>query len=578
MIKKYSNRKIADIFYEIGQMLELVGENRFKTIAYENAAGIIKVYPEELYDIYHRDGLRGLTKINGIGESIASKAEALITKGKLPFYEQLKKKVDPIALKLVGITGIGPQTALELVRILKPKSLVDLKAKLKKERPGDNFGSKQIQNILTELSERRHEKRYLLSEVEPIAQRIVTWLLERPEVTQADPVGSLRRRKETIGDIDLVCASKNRKATVEAFTQAGFTERIVVAGLGLTTIVHESGFQVDLELVEPADYGALLQHFTGGKEHNVALRTWAQTKGWTLSEKGIENIKTGRTKRFKSEKSFYKALGMKWMPAELRENRGEIEAALADELPRLVDKNDIVADLHMHTDASDGKLSLEEMAEAAYKNGYEYIAITDHSQGAGRGLGPRQLVKHIEKIKKLDQKYKQKKFRILAGVEANIRPDGTIDVADKILKEFDWVIASIHSSFRFSPSVMTKRLVKAIENPYVDCIGHPATRKLLSRESINVNWATIYETAAKAKTLLEINADPHRLDLADTRIQAAKESGVKFAINTDAHAASDFEYLSYGLAMARRGWLEKKDVVNTKSYQDFSNWLKIRRS
>lgn len=562
---RFSNREVAEILSEIGQMMELKGENKFKIIAYENAANIVRTYPHDLATIYEEDGISGLDAIEGIGEKISQKLTTLFSTGRLPYYEQLKELTPPLQLVLLGITGIGPQTAKKLTETLRAKNLSDLKRKLQTRTAAEHFGQKTLENILSALKERRHEDRHLLSEVEPIATAIVEFLRGLPEVAAADPVGSLRRRKETIGDIDLVAASKDRKATVAALGMATFTRRVITAGVGQTTILHESGLQIDLELVSPAEYGSLLQHFTGGKEHNVALRTWADNRGWSLSEKGITSIRTGKLKQYATEEQFYAALKMDWIPPELRENQGEIEAGIAHALPSLISEQDIRGNLHIHTAASDGELSLTEMVKAAHTYGYKYIAITDHSHGAGGGLTDTELAKHRDAIRKLDRAYAAKGMRIFAGVEVNIKPDGSLDVDDAVLATLDFVIASVHSSFRQSIDEMTKRVLSAIRHPDVDCIGHPSGRKLLHREEIQLNWDELYRAASDANTFLEINASPDRLDLSDTRVRAAKEQGVQFVINTDAHRPEHFEFMRYGVGVARRGWLAKQDVLNTQT-------------
>ncbi|MEK7184373.1 MAG: DNA polymerase/3'-5' exonuclease PolX [Patescibacteria group bacterium] len=576
-IHRFSNHEIAELLFEIGQLLELTGENRFKVIAYENAARTIQTYPHDLATMYEATGTQGLDAIQGVGEKIAQKMSILFDTGKLPFYEKLQKTVPPLQLVLLGITGIGPQTAKKLTDTFRPKNLSDLKRKLQTKDAREYFGEKTIENILAALKERRHEERHLVNEVEPIAESVLAFLRELSEVSAADPVGSLRRRNETIGDIDLVAATTDAKATVAALRKAPFTRRTVVGGTGLTTILHESGFQIDIEFVPPSEYGSLLQHFTGGKEHNVALRTWADDRGLSLSEKGIRTVRTGKLKTYKTEQAFYKALKMDWIPPELRENQGELEAARAGKLPRLIEESDIRGNLHVHTASSDGELSLNDMVKAAHDYGYAYIAITDHSRGAGGGLLESDLAKHRDAIRALDRKYVKKGMRVFAGVEVNIRRDGAVDVSDALLKTLDFVIGSVHSSFRQSIDEMTRRILKAIQNPNVDCIGHPSGRKLLHRDEISVNWDEVYRAASDTKTLLEINATPDRLDLSDTKVRAAKEAGVRFVINTDAHHPAHFQFMRYGVGVARRGWLEKEDVLNTRTADQCSDWLHDRR-
>ena len=466
--ERISNREIADILSDIGQMLELQGENRFKVIAYENAANTVRTYPQDLTTIFKEDGIRGLDAIPGIGERIAAKLGVLIKTGELPYYERLKNEIPELELMLVQINGIGPQKAKKIIEMLNPKSMTDLLRKLHTKEAKEFFSDRTIENIFYAIKERRHTERLLSSDVEPVVEKIISFLCTLPEVVEVDAAGSLRRRKETVGDIDLVAASKNTSATVTALGKAPFVGRVITSGTNQTTILHKSGFQVDLKVVPPAEYGSLLQHFTGSKEHNVALRTLAEKNGMSLSENGITNIKTNKLKKFSTEEAFYRALKMDWIPPELRENQGEIEASIKHRLPKLIEEKDIQANLHIHTTDSDGQLSLVDMVKAAFEYGYAYICITNHAYGAGKGLSAENLAKHRDEIRRIDQIYTKKGMRVFAGVEVNIRPNGEIAVCDDLLKTFDYVVASVHSDYRLPIDTMTRRILKTIQNPNVD--------------------------------------------------------------------------------------------------------------
>jgi DNA polymerase (family 10) len=586
-----TNKNISIIIEEIGEMLEIIGnpKDQFRIIAYQNAARKIEMMGREITDIYSEDGIKGINKIPGIGESISEKIEEIIKTGKCKYYDDLMKKVPAPILSFTKIPGVGPHIAKDLYNSYHVKTINELKSSLSKDTSEKFFKAKTRENILKGIEALKNQSgRMLLSFAEPIAEEAISFLKSLKEVKQANSVGSLRRMKETIGDIDIVVSSSKPQSTINSFIESTFVERIISEGDTKTTIVHKKGPNVDLEVLPQDEYGSLLQHFTGSKEHNIALRTWAEKHGISLSEHGIKIQKS----KFKSQKDnsklkiikceneekFYNALGMDWIPPELRENNGEIEAAFKHKIPKLVELDDIKADLHIHSTWSEGEMTVFEIAKYVQELGYEYIAITDHTAGLGitHGLKENDIKKYIDEINKIDLKFKIKnlKFSILSGVETNILANGNLDISDQTLSKLDVVIASIHSGFRESEEKITERLLKTIQNPNVDVIGHPSGRLLGSRPSLNINWKKIFLAAKKYNVAMEINSHPQRLDLNDELCRIAKDMGVKMIINTDSHHLEHFQNMRYGVAVARRGWLTKNDVLNTLSLEEFKNRLK----
>ncbi len=572
-----TNSEIANFLYELAEMLEIVGGTRFRIVAYEQAAHIIENLPEELADIYKDKGITGLTDKKGIGQSIAEKIAEIITTGKSKYYQELSKKVPPAELNLIKIPGIGPKTAQKLYTQFKIKNIKDLeKIALKgKIRKLSGFDTTTEKNILANIKRlKKREKKLLMSFAEPIAENCLAALKKCRFVEKCEMVGSLRRMKETIGDIDLVASSGKPNSVMNYFIKQSFVKKIKAQGTAKVSIIHQKGIAIDLEILPPNQYGSLLQHLTGSKEHNIHLRKFANDKGLSLSEYGIKNLKTGKIEYFKDEKSFYKKLGLTYIPPELREDQGEIEAASKNKLPKLVTLKNIKGDLHLHTQWSEGSSTIEEMAHAGLSNGYSYIAITDHTYGLGiaNGMDEMTILKQADLIKKVNKKLKR--IKIFSGAEVNIKADGSLDIADEILSKLDIVIASVHSSFHAPEEKMTGRIVKAINNPYVRIIGHPSGRVLRKRPSYDVAWDTIFQEAGRNNVALEINSFPDRLDLKDTLVHEAKKHGVKFAINTDAHNPAQLAQIKYGIAVARRGWLEKHDIINTFNLEELISWLK----
>lgn len=568
-----TNREIALNLGQIASILEILepNKNRFRILAYQKSVQMIENLTSELAGIYAQGGLKSLNEIDGVGESIASTIEELLKTGKLAYLAQLQKEVPVSELEFLKIPGVGPKMAVKIAKELKAKNIADLKKKIETGKAGKVFKEKTASNLLSgiEIMSKLTGK-LLIVEALPIAEEAVKFVREFPQTIQADYVGSLRRKKELIGDIDIVATSLNSEELINAFVKLPFVDHIVTQGKNKSTIIHVAGVQIDLEIVPEAEYGSLLQHFTGSKEHNVALRTYAQTQNKSVSEHGIKYQNKLHT--FKTEQGVYEFLGMDFIVPELREDRGEIEAALAHNLPKLLEQNDIKGDFHVHSSWSDGANSIEEMASYAEKMGYEYIAITDHTIGLGiaNGLDEKRILAREKEIEKARVKHE---IKIFSGLEVNIKADGTLDIRDEVLSQLDIVIASIHTSFNQPKEIITSRLLKSIENPHVDIIGHPSGRLLGQRDSYDVDWEKVFESAAKNNTALEISASPYRLDLADYLVQIARKYGVKFAINTDAHKTDQLELMNYGVAVARRGWCEKDDIINTMNLTDITKWI-----
>lgn len=582
-----TNVEIGKILEQIAKILELGDERdsprgeagRFRVIAYERAAQTIENYAEEMSEVYKKGGIDALNDIPGVGESIAEKIEELLKTGKLKYLDKIKKNVPVSEVEFLQIPGVGPKMAIKITKVLRARNIDDLEKKLENDKAKKIFKEKTAQNILRGIGIlRRMTGRMLITEALPIAEDIVGQLRKMPEVEQAHYVGSLRRLKETIGDIDIVATTKKAERVIDKFTKLTGVSQVISKGETKSTIIHNRGAQIDLEIVPAREYGSLLQHFTGSKEHNVALRTYAQTIGMSVSEHGIKF--KNKQYKFSNEKDLYQFLKMDYIAPELREDRGEIEAARFAEsrraqnhkLPKLVELEDIRGDLHIHSDWSDGNLTIEEIAKNAEKLGYEYIVISDHTVGLGiaHGLDEKALVHRQKEIDQVQKKHP--KIRILSSVEVNIKANGDLDIKDWMLQNLDIVTASIHTSFYQDEATMTRRMLKAITHPDVDIIGHPSGRIIGQREPYEVDWPQVFRAAAKNKTALEISAFPNRLDLKDTLCQEARNYGVKFAISTDAHQAHHLDLIKFGVAVARRGWLEKDDIVNTLGINSLLKW------
>ncbi|MDP3111460.1 MAG: DNA polymerase/3'-5' exonuclease PolX [Thermodesulfovibrionales bacterium] len=570
------NQEIAGIFNEIADLLEIKGENPFRIRAYRRAAQNLEGLTKDVAALSREE----LLEIPGIGHDLAEKIEEYIKTEKVKSLEDIKKEVPEGLAALLSVPSLGPKTAKLLYEKLKIKNVDELE-KLAREHkliglPG--IKEKTEENILRGIEMlKRGKERQPLGRVLPIAYEIIEHLGKATHVEKINIAGSLRRMKDTVKDIDILATSKNPHDVMKAFVHLPQVKEILMEGPTKSSIVTREGLQVDLRVVEDESYGAALAYFTGSKEHNIRLREMAVKKGLKINEYGIFREKDNKKLGGKDENDVYKILGMQFIPPELREDRGEIEAAQKNTLPRLVELGDIKGDLHVHTRQSDGSHTLEELIDAARGRGYEYIAITDHSKGLGiaRGLSEERLLEEKKEVDALNKKLRG--FKLLMGIEVDIRSDGRMDFDDDILSKMDIVVAAIHSGFRQPKEQLTKRLVSAMKNPYVSIIAHPTGRLIGERDAYEVDMEQVLNMAGETGTALEINAYPLRLDLSDVYVKQAKELGVKFAISTDTHVITQFDFMHYGVSIARRGWLEKKDVLNALSYDTLMKTLQRKR-
>lgn len=560
------NKDIAKIFNEIAEYLEMEGVP-FKPYAYQKAAITLETLKDDVKDIYDQGGLKALKAIPGVGESMALKIEEYIKTGKIQYYEEFKKKL-PIELdEIVAVEGVGPKKAKVLYEKLGIKTLEELEeaALAHKIAPLFGFGDKTEKNILEAIEFLKVSKgRFLLGDILPIAHEVLERLSSLKEVDKIDTAGSLRRMKETIGDVDFLVISTNPTKVMEFFVALPGVVKVWGKGATKSSVRMKEGFDMDLRVIPPESYGAALQYFTGSKDHNIALRKIAMDQGLKLSEYGL--FKGSQMIASETEELVYEALGMQWIPPEMRENRGEIEAALAGRLPEIIQPNEIRGDLHVHSDWDGGANSIKEIAAAALNLGYEYVGIADHTKflRIEHGLDEKRLLERNKVIDLINQGLKDSghNFRILKGCEANIMADGSIDIEDEVLAQLDYVIAGIHSQFKMTREQMTERILKAMENPHVDIIAHPTGRILKRRDEYEIFLDQILGGAKRTGTVLEINAYPERLDLHDLNIHLCKNLGINMVINTDTHAIDQLRFMRFGVAQARRGWAEKKDIIN----------------
>jgi len=580
------NAKITKIFYQIAEYL-LMKDVAFKPQAYERSARLIESMEEDLEDIYKKGGVKALLKIEGIGQSLAEKIEEFIKTGKIKEYEKLKKECPVDLESLTAIEGIGPKTIRTLYEKLHVKTLKDLEkaAKAHKVQKLPRFGPKVEENILTgiEFAKGSHG-RFLLGFILPLVRKIEKRLKDLDFVSETVAAGSVRRMKETIGDIDILVISNNPSKVMDFFCRMPEVQKIIARGETKSSVRLDLGLDADVRVVPKESFGAALQYFTGNKDHNIELRKIAQYKKLKLNEYGLFHGK--KQVAGKTEEEVYKILGLEWMEPELRENTGEIEASLlcqpADQgkpggLPKLVDYKDIKGDLQMHSEWSDGAHSIKEMAEGARELGHEYIAITDHTgelRIAG-GMDEQTILKYFAEIDKVDKSLKD--IKILKGLETNIRKDGTIDISDKVLAKADIVLASVHSNFKMSREQQTKRICRAMGNPHIDIIAHPTARVIQGRPGYEVDFDELFACAKRTGTVLEINSYPDRLDLSDVNIKRAIGAGVKLSIGTDSHSKNQLRNIEFGIAQARRGWAEHGDIINTMNYQELMNFLETHK-
>lgn len=563
------NTEIAKVFQDMADLLELKGENPFKIRAYQRAARAIEHLSKEL-EIMVEEG-EDLQAIPGVGEAIAKKITELVTTGKLRVYEELKAEFPEGITALLEIPGIGPKTAKRLSTELGIKSVDELEQAIKDGRVAKLFrmGEKTAENILQQIQAlRRKDQRIPIGEALPVVEEVLGALRNIPGVKNLTAAGSLRRFRETVGDIDLMGTADNPEEVIKAFVSLPQVRQVLAQGPTKASVILPGGLQADLRMVEHDSFGSLLQYFTGSKQHNIALRTKEQKKGLKLSEYGITDLATNTLEKFATEEEFYHRLGLQYIPPELREDQGEIELAEKGALPRLIELSDIRGDFHVHTKWSDGHDSIEDMVKAAKALGYKYIAITDHSVGRGiaKGLNEERLRQQLEEIRRLNESLGD--FRILTGIEVDIRADGSIDLPDELLSKLDVVIAAIHSAMTQSEEQITRRILNAIENPHVDIIAHPTCRLIGEREPAAVDMEAVFRAAARYNKALEINAMPDRLDLKDTHIYRARELGVKLAMGTDAHSTAQLGFMRFGVGIARRGWCRAEDVLNTRPLED----------
>jgi len=567
-----TNREVAEILYQIADMLEIKGEVIYKAMAYRRAADNILNLGRDINEVWREGKLR---EIPGVGKSLAEKLDELLRTGHLEYYEQLKEEIPPGVVAMLAIPEVGPKTAKLLFEKLGLTSVAEVEraAKEGKLRTLPGLGEKSERKILAGIEAlHRRSERIPLGTAWPVAQEILAALRQVRGVVQAEAAGSLRRMRATVGDIDLLVASADPEPVMDRFVSLPLVAEVSLRGPTKCTVILQNGLQVDLRVLPLERYGSLLQYFTGSKDHNVALRELALKQGLSLSEYGFK--RDGEEILCPREEDVYHTLGLEWIPPELRENRGEIEAAGRGQLPKLVELEDIQGDLHVHTNWSDGAASLEEMARAARARGYRYLVISDHTKslGVARGLTPERLRQQRAEIERLNATFSD--FRVLQGAEVEIKADGSLDFPDEVLAELDVVVASVHSGLRQERERITARLVSAMRNPHVDIIGHPSGRILGQREASAVDMDELLRVAAETGTCLEVNAQPVRLDLDDVHIRRAIEMGVKLAINSDAHSVGGLDVMRYGVATARRGWAEAKDVINTRPLEELLRLIK----
>ena len=575
------NKAIANVLYETADLLEIDGQDSFRIRSYRNAAQAIEAFPQQISDLIAEP--KKVLAIAGIGKGMLTNLQEILKEGRLGLQSELLQKYHPSMLELLKVQGLGPKT-IALIWSAYKVSDIDGVAKLAREGKIQilpRLGEKHEQKLLKALEDyRRIGGRFLISAAEELADKLHEHLKEIEGIDKISPAGSLRRGRETIGDLDILvtgdaCGDDVRRAKiVEHIVRFPGLLEVIAQGENKISFRMRSGIQVDVRLLPPESFGAAMQYFTGSKAHNVALRQRALKMGFTLSEYSLAKLDGGEAVAGKSEEEIYAKLNLEFIPPELRENLGEIDAAAKNELPSLVTEADIQGDVHMHTVETDGKNTIEEMAEAARARGYKYMAITDHSKNLAfaNGLDDERAIQHIKKIREAGKKFDD--IRIFAGIEVDILGDGALDLSDSVLAQMDIVIASVHSAFNLDRTQMTERLLKAIANPNTSVLGHPTGRLLLRRDGYQFDMDAILREAAKHKVAMELNSYPDRLDLNDVHLRMAKQHGVKIVINTDAHHTSHLPKIHYGILQARRAWLTKEDVLNTLPVSQFAKAMK----
>jgi DNA polymerase (family 10) len=567
------NNDIAAIFDEIADFLEIEGENPFRIRAYRNAARTISGLGSELKDMAAAD--EDLTKLPGIGKELAAKIHEILETGTARALIKLHQRIPKTLIDILKLPNLGPKRVRILYRDLKIKNLEQLAKAARKGRVRalEGFGEKTEKDILEAIEARaQKEKRYKIAAVKPIVDSLIGFLKKVSGVIDVVAAGSYRRSRETVGDLDILITARKSSPVMKRFLEYDAIDRVLSSGTTRSSVVLRSGLQVDVRLVAQSSFGAALQYFTGSKEHNIAIRRLGQQRGLKVNEYGVfrfEKQVAGRT-----EASVYRSVDLPYIPPELRENRGEIQAAGDNRLPELLERKDLKGDLHLHTLASDGRNSIEEMALAAQKHGLKYIAVTEHSDRlkVAGGLDPPRLMQQIDEIERLNDQLKG--IRILKGLEVEILEDGTLDLPDAVLARLDLVVGTVHSYFNLPLEKQTERILRAMDHRYFSMLAHPTGRLIDEREPYQVDMIRVIHKARDRGCFLELNSNPRRLDLYDIYCQAAKAEGVLVSINSDAHGINDFNYLAFGVGQARRGWLEKDDVLNTRPLAKLRELLK----
>jgi DNA polymerase (family X) len=575
------NKSIAGILYETADLLEIDGGDSFRIRSYRNAAEAIEAHPQQISDLIAEP--KQVLAISGIGKGMLENLKQMMSEGKLTLHGELLTKYRPSMLQLLKVQGLGPKTIASIWSAYQVSDLegVEQLAREGKIRTLPRMGEKHEQKLLKAIEDyRRIAGRFLLDVAERQAEKIAEHLRDYPGIEKATPAGSLRRGRETVGDLDILvtgpacCNDNERQKLIDHIIKLPGLMEIIARGDNKVSFRMRGGMQVDVRFLSPDSFGSAMQYFTGSKAHNVALRQRALKMGYTLSEYSLSRLDNQQVVASKTEQDIYAALNLDYIAPEMRENLGEIDAAEKDQLPALITQRDIRGDVHMHTVETDGRNTIEEMAEAARERGYQYMAITDHSKNLAfaNGLDDARAVEHIKKIRAANDA--SSGIRIFAGIEVDILADGSLDLSDSVLEQMDLVIASVHSHFNQSPEEMTARLLKAIENPNVSIVGHPTGRMLLRRDAYAYDMDAILKSAARNKVAMELNAYPDRLDLCDRHLRMAKQHGVKIVINTDSHHTSHMEKIRFGILQARRAWLTPDDVLNTLPVDQFVRAMK----
>jgi DNA polymerase (family X) len=575
------NKSLAGILYETAALLEVDGGDSFRIRSYRNAAEAIEAFPQQISEVIANE--KDVLAIPGIGKGMLANLKEMLGEGRLSLHAELLKKYRPSMLQLLKVQGLGPKT---IALIWSAYQVCDLEGVEKLAREGKirilpRMGEKHEAKLLKAIEDyRRIAGRFLLDAAEAQAEKIIEHLRDYPGIEKATPAGSLRRGRETVGDLDILVTGpacrddEQRQKLIEHIIKLPGLMEIIARGENKVSFRMRGDMQVDVRLLPPESFGAAMQYFTGSKAHNVALRQRALKMGYTLNEYSLARLDDEKVVASKSEEEIYSALKLDCIPPELRENSGEIDAAEKHELPQLITQQDLKGDVHMHTVETDGRNTIQEMAEAARDRGYQYMAITDHSKNLAfaNGLDDKRALEHVQRIRAANESIDG--IRVFAGIEVDILADGSLDLSDSVLEQMDLVIASVHSHFNQTEQEMTERLLKAIANPNVSLIGHPTGRILLRRDAYPMNMDAVLRAAAKHKVAMELNAYPDRLDLCDRHLRMAKQHGVKIVINTDSHHTSHMEKIRFGVLQARRAWLTANDVLNTLPVEEFARAMK----